>query len=328
MVVVPTLTRPRPVAGRDYPRTLSEFRARFPDEEACLRYLAAIRWPDGFDCPACGSGEGWWLGRTRRLRCARCRRDVSITAGTVFASSHLTLETWFAAAWYVTSQKPGVSALGLQRVLGLGSYRTAWALLHKLRRAMVRPGRDRLGGEVEVDETYVGGPEPGKRGRGALGKAIVAVAVEALPSAGEAKRPASGRVRLARIPDCSQASLERFCQDVVEPGTVIYTDFWSGYAGLASLGFVHHPTNISASGDPAHVAMPRVHRVASLLKRWLLGTHQGGVSVRQLDFYLDEFTFRFNRRRSSHRGLLFYRLLEQALDIEPIRAREIIGGRP
>ena len=316
-----------PVGGRVYPRTLSEFRAWFPDEQACLRYLAAVRWPDGFVCPSCGSDESWRLGRARRVRCGGCRRDVSITAGTIFADTHLPLETWFAAAWHVTSQKPGVSALSLQRALGLGSYRTAWALLHKLRRAMVRPGRDLLAGEVEVDETYVGGSATGKRGRGALGKAIVAIGIEVIPTSGRSKRPASGRVRLARVPDCSQPSLERFCQDMIEPGAVVYTDFWSGYAGLGALGFVHHPTNISASGDPAHVSMPRVHRVASLLKRWLLGTHQGGVSVRQLDFYLDEFTFRFNRRSSRHRGLLFFRLIEQALDIAPAPARTIIGGR-
>ena len=148
-----------PVAGADYPRTLGEFNAWFPEDEACLGYLARLRWPGGFVCPHCAGRRGWQLARRRKLRCAGCRREVSITAGTVFADSHLSLSTWFAGAWYVTSQKPGASALGLQRVLGLGSYRSAWALLHKLRRAMVRPRRDLLSGEL-VDETTVGAGEP------------------------------------------------------------------------------------------------------------------------------------------------------------------------
>ena len=206
-------------------------------------------------------------------------------------------------------------------MLGLGSYETAWSLLHKLRRAMVRPGRDRLAGEVEVDETGVGAFQPGRLGRGALGsKAIVAIAVEAKPGG------ACGRARLARIPDCAAPTLGGFVCNAVEPGSVVYTDHWAGYSGLPSAGFLHQPTSINASGDPAHVAMPRVHRVSSLLKRWLLGTHQGAVRPHQLDHYLDEFTFRFNRRGSNHRGLLFYRLLEQAVDSEPKPLPKIVGG--
>ncbi len=256
-----------------------------------------------------------------RLRCAGCRGETSFTAGTIFADTHLPLTTWFAAAWLVTNQKSGMSALGLQRALGLSRYETVWTILHKLRRAMVRPGRDLLSGEVEVDESYVGGPEPGKRGRGALGKAIVAIAVEMRPQG------ASGRIRLARIPDCSEEVLSGFVAEAATPGSVIYTDHWSGYNGLGAAGFPHWPTNVSASGDPAHVAMPRVHRVASLLKRWLLGTHHGAIRAHQLDFYLDEYTFRFNRRHSRSRGLLFYRLLEQAVQLDHVPVREIIGGR-
>lgn len=314
------LAASHPVGGGDYPRTLREFNDWFRDEAACATYLARLRWPSAFACPACGGTKAWWLSEGR-FRCAGCRRKTSVTAGTIFADTHLPLKTWFAACWYVTSQKPGVSALGLQRVLGLGSYESAWSLLHKLRRAMVRPDRDRLAGELEVDESYVGGSIPGQRGRGALGKAIVGIAVEMRP------RGTCGRVRLARIPNCSQDVLTDFVRAAAAPGTVIYTDHWSGYNELGAAGFVHHPTNISASGDPAHVTMPRVHRVASLLKRWLLGTHHGGIRVRQLDFYLDEFAFRFNRRHSNSRGMLFYRLLQQAVQIEHVPVAQIVGGR-
>ena len=230
--------------------------------------------------------------------------------------------TWFAAIWYVTNQKHGASALGLQRVLGLGSYQTAWTMLHKLRRAMVRPGRDRLAGDVEVDETYVGGEEPGVRGRKTIKKAIVAIAVEVHEPRG------FGRVRLRRIADCSAASLVPFVCDVVQPSSVVRTDGWLGYNPLPGHGYTRKTLILSGSGDPAHVSMPAVHRVASLLKRWLLGTHQGAVRADHLDYYLDEFTFRFNRRTSRSRGLLFYRLLEQSVVTDPRPYRAIVGGRP
>lgn len=307
------------VAGRDYPRTLAEFSSWFPDEAACLLYLSRVRWPEGFRCRRCGGTHAWWL--TRGLwRCASCRLESSVTAGTVLADTRLPLTTWLAATWYVTNQKSGVSALSLQRALGLARYETAWTLLHKLRRAMVRPGRDRLAGEIEVDETFVGPQAPGTHGRGGK-KQIVAIAVEMRP------KGACGRVRLARIGDCSEPSLTEFVSAAAECGCVIYTDSWRGYDGVAGAGFVHHATSIAASGDPAHIVMPRVHRVASLLKRWLLGTHQGAVRTNQLDYYLDEFTFRFNRRGSRQRGLLFRRLLEQAVTIDHVPASQIIGGR-
>lgn len=307
-----------PVPGQDYPRTLREFNVWFPDEGACLEYLARLRWSGGFACPVCGCSQFWRMSKGRNLRCAGCRVDASVTAGTILADTRLPLTTWFQAAWYATWTKHGVSALSLQRVLGLGSYEAAWALLHKLRRAMVRPGRDRLAGEVEADETYVGGVASGKRGRGAPNKAIVEVAVE--------KRGVGmGRCRLVRIPNSSGESLLAAIEESVEPGTVVYTDHWGGYSGLAGAGYIHYPTAISSSGDPAHVVMPRVHRIASLLKRWLLGTHQGAVRPDHLDDYLAEFAFRFNRRTSTHRGLLFYRLLEQAVQLEHVPFAKIAG---
>jgi transposase-like protein len=248
---------------------------------------------------------------------------MSITAGTIFERTHLPLRAWFQAAWLMTNEKLGISALGVKRSLELKRYETTWLVLHKLRRAMVDPDRELLGGEVEVDESYLGSPEPGSPGRKLLGKTIVAIAVEILPEgANDGQRAPSGRVRIARIEDTSSSSLIGFVSSNVDEGSVIYTDYWRGYLGLEKAGFIHHRTNVSATGSPAHVSLPRVHRVASLLRRWILGTHQGG--VRQIEPYLEEFVFRFNRRRSTCRGLLFYRLLQLAVKIDPVTAREII----
>lgn len=313
--------------GRDYPTTLAEFHSWFSDEESCLAFLQRLRWPDGFVCPNCGAVGAPLRIRRGRLRCRACRAETSATAGTVFADTKLPLTTWFQTVWLVTNQKHGTSALDLQRAVGI-SYETAWTVLHKLRRAMVRQGRESLSGVVEVDEAYVGGVAPGRRGHRALGKAIVAVAVERRGVGAKSMRVALGRVRLARVPNVQMTTLTDFVLDACDLDAIIYTDAWGGYNGLGQAGYTHVVTNQSASGDPAHVTMPCVHRVASLLKRWLLGTYQGGVSIRQLDFYLDEFVFRFNRRRSRSRGLLFYRLMEQAVITPPKPASQIIGGRP
>jgi len=302
----------------DYPRTLTEFEARFGTDEACRAYLSELRWPDGFACPRCGGREVWMMGRGLWL-CRRCRRQASVTAGTVFQSARLPLTLWFRAMWYVTSQKNGASALGIQRILGLGSYETAWTWLHKLRRAMIRPGRERLSGLVEVDETYLGGLEEGQRGRPSGGrKALIVVAAE------EAGR-GIGRVRLRRIRDASAASLCPFVQEAVEPGSQVRTDGWVGYDGLAAMGYRHKASIVAKSKKRADELLPHVHRVVSLLKRWLMGTHQGAVSHDHLDYYLDEFTFRFNRRTSSSRGKLFYRLVQQAVQVAPQPYSAIVG---
>lgn len=240
-----------------------------------------------------------------------------MTAGTIFQDSRLPLILWFRAAWWVTSQKNGVSAMGLQRVLGLQSYKTAWTMLHKLRRAMVRPGRDRLQGRVEVDEAFVGGEEQGTRGRQTETKAMIAVAVEE-HGAG------IGRIRMRRIADASANSLLPFIEDSVEPGSIVHTDGWQGYLPLEGKGYRHRVTYLKGNSKTASELMPRVHRVVALLKRWLLGTHQGGVSAEHLDAYLDEFTFRFNRRTSRSRGKLFYRLLEQAVGVEPAPYKSLV----
>jgi len=305
-----------PIGGVDYPRTLQEFDAWFPTEETCLDFIRRLRWPDGFQCPACGASGGWSTGRGL-IRCSNCQRQTSTIAGTVFEGTRKPLRVWFQAMWFVTAEKLGGSALGLQRALGLGSYQTAWAWLHKLRRAMVCPGRDRLRGCVEVDETYVGGVEENVHGRQTETKAIVVIAAEE-------DGKGTGRIRLACIPDVSGESLLTFIRGMVEPGAEVHTDGWSGYAGLKAAGYEHQVTNLSRSEELAHELLPRVHRAASLLKRWLLGTHQGAVSREHLAYYLDEFTFRFNRRASRSRGLLFYLLLENAVRTAPVPYRGLV----
>ncbi|GAG09190.1 unnamed protein product, partial [marine sediment metagenome] len=250
---------------------------------------------------------------------------ASVTAGTIFQGTRKPLTLWFRAMWWVTSQKTGASALGLQQVLGLGSYETAWTWLHKLRRAMVRPGRDRLSGRVEVDETYLGGLEEGTRGRGTTKKALIAVAAQE-------DGKGVGRIRMRRVKNASAKQLHRFVEDSVERGSVVHTDGWEGYTGLRDKGYKHEVTVLSQREESASDLLPRVHRVVSLLKRWLMGTHQGAVSHEHLDYYLDEFTFRFNRRRSRHRGKLFYRLVQQAVAVEPVPYRSLVahcrGRRP
>lgn len=292
----------------DYPQTLMELERWFSTEEACRAYLFAQRWPDGFVCPRCGGRGTWPTGRGLWL-CATCRHQTSVTAGTIFQDSRLALRLWFRAIWHVTSQKNGASALGVQRVLGLGSYQTAWAWLHKLRRAMVRPGRDRLAGTVEVDETYWGAEEEGVVGRLTQDKALVIVAAQ---QDGPRK---IGRIRMGRIPDLTKATLHAFIGQNVEPGSVVRTDGLSAYAGLE--GYRHKPVVVAGTGKTAGELLPRVHLVVALAKRWLLGTHHGAVSHKHLDYYLDEFTFRFNRRTSGARGKLFYRLVQQAVQVKP-----------
>lgn len=293
----------------DYPRTLTELEMRFSSEGACRAYLFSLRWPDGFVCGRCGNGSCWTAGRGRVI-CKGCRRQTSVTGGTIFQDTRTPLVLWFRAIWWVTSQKNGASALGLKRVLGLGSYETAWTWLHKLRRAMVRPGRDRLAGRVEVDETYLGGLEEGVHGRETYRKALVAIAAQEDGNG-------IGRIRMRRVPDASARSLHGFVEESIESGSVVHTDGWDGYAGLEGKGYKHEVTPLRGHRKAASRLLPRVHRVAALLDRWLLGTHQGAPRPEHLDSYLDEFTFRFNRRASRHRGKLFYRLLQQAVTVGP-----------
>ena len=292
----------------EYPRNLAEFERRFPTDESCRHYLRGLRWPEGFRCPRCGHGKAW--GVSGLLRCAACQYKTSVTAGTIFQDTRTPLTLWFRTIWWVVGQKNGASAKGIQRILELGSYQTAWAWLHKLRRAMVRPSRDRLSGTVEMDETYVGAEKSGKCGRGALGKALVAVAVEDKGVAG------IGRIRMSVIPNASRETLKKYALQTVEAGSTIRTDDWSGYRLLKEAGFGH------VIKPPHEIKL--AHLAISLMKRWLGGTLQGGVSHEHLAYYLDEFTFRFNRRKAAHRGLLFLRLLQNAVEIGPTTYRQMV----
>jgi transposase-like protein len=304
----------------DYPANLMEFNERFATEEACREYLFRLRWPEGFVCPRCAAPKGWPTGRDL-WHCAGCGHQVSVTAGTIFQDTHKPIRMWFQARWWVCSQKTGTSAVGLQQALGLGSYQTAWAWLHKLRRAMVRPGRDRLRGLVEVDETYVGGHEDGIIGRGAKDKALVVIAVEK-----EGRK--IGRVRMGLVSSFDAAELGRFVRESVETGSTVRTDGLRSYLALPAYGYSHDRILQKEHQETASELMPGVHLVASLLKRWLLGTHQGRVSREHLGYYLDEFTFRFNRRKSTHRGKLFHRLAQQSVQVEPVPYKAMVGGVP
>lgn len=316
---------PSPIAGQDYPKTWSQFLDWFHNEQACLDYLERLRWPKEFICPNCGV-IGVALKTSRnRLVCQSCKHQTSVTAGTIFDKTRTPLKVWLAAAWYITNQKQGVSALGLQRVLGLGSYQTAWAMLHRFRRAMVRPGRDLLTGLVEVDETYIAIGDKAMsarmKKRKHTTKSLVVIAVEMLEPKG------FGRIRLRRIADTSDKQIMPFVKEVVQAGATVHTDGSAAYRNLNEEGYTHQRSVMYGSKTPAHISMPGVHRVAALIHRWLLGTHQGAIQPAKLDHYLDEFVFRFNRRTSLSRGMLFYRLLEQAVVTSPVTYKDVVAPK-
>lgn len=306
---------PGPVGGVDYPRTYQEFSSWFRGDAACVEYLGRLRWPNGFVCPRCGGGDSWRTGNGLWM-CAGCGVKTSATAGTIFHRSHTSLSTWFAAIWFVTAQKTGVSAAGLQNILGFGSYETAWAWMHKLRRAMVRPDREQLSGIVEVDQSFLGGKSRGKVG-GSSDKFPIMIAVE------RDRSEHIGRIRLDIAEAPSSLELVDFAREVTAPGSTIRTDGTRMFRVLADEGYTHeYVTGYNAPDLDA--VMPGVHLVSSLLKRWHAGTLHYRTSPKHLPYYLDEFTFRFNRRHSTARGLLFYRLLQQAVDTDPHPLRDLI----
>ena len=298
-----------------YPKDIMEFEREFNSESKCLEYITKLRYEGGvYTCPDCGSRKSWKV-REHVYECAECHKQESILSGTIFQDTKKPLMFWFRAIWYITSQKHGTSALGLQRVLGIGSYKTAWTWLHKIRRAMVRPGRDLLSGRVEVDEAYVGGPGTGgKRGRGAENKVLAVIAVETNDNN-------VGRIRVGKVADASRESLQGFIKDSVEEGSTVVTDGWRGYSGLDAIGYCHE----IVEHDDEDTLLPYVHTVISLIKRWIMGTLQGSCSQEHMQYYFDEYTFRFNRRKSNSRGMLFYRLLQNAVKQEPITYQNIIA---
>ena len=266
-----------------------DFQERFPDDASCLEYLAQTRWPDGYLCPSCNNRQAWVLERRHLWECTACHHQTSVTAGTVMHGTRTPLRLWFWAAYLVATHTPGISAVQLQRQLGLGRYETAWLILQKLRRAMVAPEREMLRGEIEVDEGFIGGRNAARKaGRDRVGKRLVVVAVEI-------RGKGSGRLRLAALPDASKPTLGSWLADTVESGAVIHTDGWTGYAGLDSLGFDHRPINQRWRHDDRQVILLRAHRTIANLKTWLQGTHRSA-STKHLQVYLDEFVFRHNRR--------------------------------
>ncbi|MGH2873498.1 MAG: IS1595 family transposase [Solirubrobacteraceae bacterium] len=311
----------QPSGGVDYPRSLGEFQSWFSTDADCLDYLEWLRWPTGFVCPRCGNAGGWRVA-DGGLKCAACKARTAITAGTLFDRRRTPLTVWFQVCWEFATAKDGVSALSLQQTLQIGSYQTAWAMLHRLRSVLVRPGRELLSGRVQVDETYIGGEEAGLAGGRAKGKkALVVVAVEVKSPKGY------GRCRMRIIPDGSGEALHAFIADTVAPESTVTTDGWNGYLGIERAGYIHHRLSQRAAkalGEDPDKLLPGVHRVVSLAKRWLLSTHQGAVETAHLESYLDEFCFRFNRRRSRSRGLVFYRVLQLAVGHDPVRYRQLI----
>ena len=306
---------------QDLPRDLPTFLERFGTDEACRAYLVRARWPEGFRCSGCGHDQAYSHKKRLIEECAACGKQHSILAGTIFEQTKTGLARWFLAIYLVTSSKGGISAMELQRQMGFGSYGTAWAWLHKIRRAMVVPGRQPLSERVEADETLVGGPRPGRPGRGAAGKTVVAGAVES--RRGQAHGRRLGRLRLQAVRDASASSLVGFLgRNVLRPAEVA-TDGWSGYRGLEAEGYAHEPINLAGSWGDAALRLPAIHLVFGLAKRWLLGTHHGAVSAKHLQAYLDEYVFRFNRRTAKSIAHRFARLIEQAVLTQPTTYRAI-----
>lgn len=295
-----------------------EFENTFSNEESCIQYLIEVKWPNGYTCNKCLHTDYWVLSR-KRLKCKSCSSIATLTSKTFFDQSNKPLSLWFRAIWWMIAQKHGVSASGLQSILGIGSYKTAWIWLHKLRGLMVFPNREKLSGKVEVDETFVGGAAEGKRGRGSTNKTLVVIAIEVLPKG-------TGRVRLGIVPNATGKSLLKFVRANIEPGSTIITDGWKGYAQLKRKCYSHIIQRQIVAVKNKEL-LPNVHRIAALLKRWLLGTHQNYVSQERLQKYLDEFTFRYNRRKSNSRGLLFNRIIEQAMSQEPILSKNVLKNK-
>lgn len=320
MTAPPASHNPLPTED-EVPTTLPLFAKQFPTDEACAAYLFRVRYPDGYACPECGSRKAWKVDDLWQMICDHGHR-VTVTSGTVMHRSRQPLTTWFYAAYLVSTLKPGISALQFQVQLGIGRYETAFQMLHKLRSALVDPEREPLKGEVEVDEAYIGGPEEGRPGRGAVDKAMIVVAVEVVrwtEPEGSAKKTKAGkeqvragRCRISVIPDGQSVTLVPWVQRNVAPGSAVWTDGNAAYNPLTKLGYTVEKVFASHHGIKTGDYLPLVHLIISNLKRWLMGTHKGAVLNHHLQAYLNEFTFRFNRRY--WRGPAFLRVLGMAVE--------------
>ena len=302
----------------EYPKNQMEFERCFSTDEQCLTYLLQLRLENLYMCPSCSHQE-YWINERKQMVCKLCKRQTSIIAGTIFHGTKTPITLIFRALWFIVAQKNGVSAVSVQKILGIKRYETVWTWLHKFRRLMVVPERSKLTGVVEVDETLVGGKKSGKRGRGAEGKILVVIAIELVGKK-------MGRVRLETIESADRIHLNQFIKNNVELGGKIITDGWKGYIDIKKMGYKHEIQNKKIILDMDEIT-PNVHKIASLLKRWLLGTHQNYVSQDYLHFYLDEFAFRYNRRNSKSRGLLFYTLLKQAMSHQPLSKKNMFESQ-
>lgn len=309
----------------DYPKTILEFAAKFHNDAVCLKYLIENRWPEGFVCPTCRCKGGWWLEKHRRFECPKCHKQASPLAGTLLHRTHLPIYQWFWAAYLVATHTPGISAVQLQRQLGIAKNDTAWFMLHRLRHGMVNTDRGPLSGLIEADETYVGGPAKGKKGRGVRegkNKTLIGGAVEVISYAtknGMVKKKA-GRLRLQILRAASEDEIGRFIRDNAAPGSTIKSDGWRGYSTTALAGY-QHQREVQGSPQRGHELAPQIHQVFSNLKAWLIGIHHG-VEPKYLQPYLNEFVFRFNRRAypmSAFRSLLEILTSKQPLTLQKLR---------
>jgi transposase-like protein len=312
------------VTKPSYPKTILEFAAQFHNDEVCLKYLIENRWPDGFVCPICDHKGGWWLEKYGRFECSKCHKHASPLAGTLLHRSHLPVHLWFWAAYLVATHTPGISAVQLQRQLGIAKNDTAWFLLHRLRQGMVNIDRSPLSGLIEADESHVGGPAKGKKGRGvraAKNKALIAGAVEILNytnKSGKMKKKA-GRLRLQILRAANEDEIGGFIRANVAVGSTIKSDGWLGYSTTALVGYKHQ-REIQGSPQKGHELAPQIHQAFSNLKSWLIGIHHG-VDPKYLQSYLNEFVFRFNRR--AYPMSAFRSLLEILMSKKPMTLREL-----
>ena len=287
-----------PMPHPDSPATYAQFRDLFPDEAACDEWLARWRWPDGFTCPKCGVREATRITTRPLWQCHGCRHQTSVTAGTALHRSKLPLATWLYALWLVARRKNSVSALQLQRELGV-AYRTAWLLLQKVRVTLGEsPEYPLERGVVEVDESMIGGRSGRKGRRLGEGGAWLVLAVERIVVKGKGERPpyrASGSARAAVTTDCKAETLMNFIEANIKVGALVTSDAFPSYQRLPAGGFDHWPVVVNTPAT-ADIALPKTHLFFSNFKAWLIGTFHG-VTGRYLPRYVNEFLYRFNRRR-------------------------------